>query len=74
MYNTIPAAATTSGLAFTGAVIYGSLALAVAFFVIGGTLLAVLSLAPRLAWEPISGPKGYRMRVTFNGRPIRNRK
>ncbi len=53
--------------------IYTSLFLAVALLVVGGVILGVLNLLPRLAWEPIDGPAGPKMRVTLNGHPIRRR-
>jgi hypothetical protein len=74
MYTSSPTAPVTAGaLAFTGTAAYFTLGLAVALFVLGGMILAVLNLLPRLAWEPIDEANGPKMRFTFNGHPLRRR-
>jgi hypothetical protein len=74
MYDPPPAKPVVAGtLAFTGMALYASLELAVALLVIGGVILGVLNLLPRLAWEPIDEAEGPRMRLTLNGHPIRRR-
>jgi hypothetical protein len=72
MYHPPPAAPVVAGaLAFTGVALYRSLEVAVALMVLGGVILCLLNLLPRLAWEPIDEPAGPRMRLTVNGHPIR---
>jgi hypothetical protein len=68
---------TTSGfLASTGtAALVGQLWLAVAFVVVGGMLLTVAKLLPRVAVEPVRGAHESRhhVRFTLNGRALRRR-
>ncbi len=67
---------TTGYLASTGtAALLGQLWLAVALLVIGGTLLTIAKVLPRLAVEPVrtDDESRHRLRVTVNGRPVRNR-
>ena len=74
MYTSSPVApAATGALAFTGTATYFSLEVAIALFVLGGMILAILNLLPRLAWEPIDESTGPKMRFTFNGHPLRRR-
>ena len=74
MYHPPPTVPIAAGaIAFTGMTLYTSLAMAVALLVVVGVVLGVVNLLPRLAWEPIDGPAGPKMRVTLNGRPIRGR-
>jgi len=45
--------------------------LGVALAIIGGTLITLTKIGPRLAIEPIPvGVRGSRFRLTLNGRPV----
>lgn len=72
MYSTPTTTLTTSGyLASTGtAALVGQLWLAVAFLVVGGMLLTLLKVFPRVAVEPVrTGHEDRpRFRFTVNGR------
>ena len=72
MYSTPATTLTTSGyLASTGtAALVGQLWLAVAFLVVGGMLLTLVKIFPRVAVEPVRGrhEAGPRLRFTVNGR------
>ncbi|WP_305783094.1 hypothetical protein [Symbioplanes lichenis] len=49
--------------------------LGIAAAVIGGTLITLSKLAPRVAVEPVPvGVRGSRFRVTWNGRPVTRRR
>jgi hypothetical protein len=78
MYSSpAPNLATTGYLASTGsAALLGQLWLAVAFLVIGGMLLTLLKLFPRVAVEPVRGPheSAHRFRLTLDGRVLRGRR
>lgn len=80
MYGTPPVPPAAGGtLAATGTSVFlGSIGYgwaAVAVLVIGGTLLAMAKLAPRLAIEPVRTPGETqpRVRLTYNGHPTRLR-
>jgi hypothetical protein len=77
MYSSPTTTLSTTGyLASTGtAALLGQLWLAVAFLVVGGVLLTVAKLFPRVAVEPVRGedePR-HRVRLTVNGRAVRRR-
>lgn len=47
----------------------------IAFAVVGGALVTVSKFGPRIAVEPIPvGVRGSRLRLTYNGRPVRFRR
>jgi hypothetical protein len=74
VYNSSPIAPVAAGTAaFTGMTLYHGLELGVAVLVLVGMVFGLLNLLPRLAWEPITGTAGAKMRLTLNGRPIRRR-
>lgn len=77
MYSTPSTTLSTTGyLASTGtAALLGQLWLAVAFLVIGGTLLTLAKFMPRVAVEPVrgAGEARHRVRLTVNGRAVRRR-
>jgi hypothetical protein len=63
-----------TSLAATGAAagVAHLLWLAAVLFVVGGTLIALAKLGPRVAVEPVRRADGhYRPTLTVNGRPIR---
>jgi hypothetical protein len=76
MYSTPTTTLSTSGyLASTGtAALLGQLWLAVAFLVVGGMLLTLVKVLPRLAVEPVRADHEtrHRFRLTLNGRPVRS--
>lgn len=76
MYSTPATTLHTSGyLASTGtAALLGQLWLAVAFLVVGGMLLTLAKVLPRLAVEPVraEGDTRHRVRLTLNGRALRS--
>ncbi len=75
MYTTPTTTLSGGYLASTGtAALLGQLWLAVAFLVIGGVLLTLAKVLPRLAVEPVrtaAGP-GHHLRFTLNGRSLRD--
>ena len=74
MYSTPPTTLSSTGyLASTGtAALLGHLWLAVAFLVVGGTLLTLAKLLPRVAVEPVrTTGDTHRLRLTLNGNPVR---
>ena len=77
MYSTPATTMTTSGyLASTGtAALVGQLWLAVAFLVVGGMLLTLVKLFPRVAVEPVrtGTEEAARIRFTVNGRAVSRR-
>lgn len=76
MYSSPTTTLSTSGyLASTGtAALLGQLWLAVAFLVVGGMLLTLLKVLPRVAVEPVRTDTDptHRLRLTLNGRPLRS--
>ena len=77
MYSTPTTSLSTTGyLASTGtAALIGQLWLAVAFLVIGGMMLTLVKLLPRVAVEHVraAGETAHRVRLTRNGRPVGSR-
>ena len=74
MYSTPTTLGSSGYLASTGtAALLGQLWLAVAFLVIGGMLLTLAKVLPRLAVEPVRGEDetAHRFRLTLNGRALR---
>lgn len=67
----------TAALAATGASagLLHALWLAVVLMILGGTLLTIAKLGPRVAIEPVRRTDGrYRLRLTWNGRPVGRRR
>jgi hypothetical protein len=76
MYSSPTTLGSTGYLASTGtAALLGQLWLAVAFLVVGGALLTVAKLFPRVAVEPVrsAGESDHHLRFTVNGRARRDR-
>ncbi|SDT25778.1 hypothetical protein SAMN04489812_4823 [Microlunatus soli] len=74
--STSGATCTSAALAATGASagVVHILWLAVALMILGGCVLTAAKLAPRVAVEPVRRPDGhYRLRLTWNGRPVGRR-
>ena len=75
--STSGATGATAALAATGtsAGVFHVLWLAVVLMILGGCLLTIAKLGPRVAVEPVRRSDGrHRLRLTWNGRPIGRRR
>lgn len=69
------ALAATGGVGLLGGTFAQSFTVAAVIIVAGVTLIAVSKLFGRIALEPVLTPQStYRLRVTYNGKPVGARK